>query len=411
MRRTIIKNATIIDGTGREPFVDTNLIIEDGKIKEITADAIDADDESEVIDGKGKYVIPGMIDCHVHYGGTESPHAKDWVMESDIQQAMVSTTQCMKSMYHGFTTVRDISANGIYLRNMINAGLINGPRIVACGRGLSRTGGHGDCYEVPIEIVKRSHPWAVLADGKEEVRKAVRMLLREGSDCIKVWATGGGLWAWERETDQHYSYEELCVMVEEANYYGVPVCSHAESAEGALASAKAGVASIEHGEELTQECLEIMKEKDITLVPTIGLFPEWLAEYDPPIRKAQDDYEGKTLRERELNRIMANFKAARDMGIRIAVGADSFCSTLTPYGEYTLKEIYTMVDAGMTNMEAIVAATKNGSELLRVDDIVGTIEEGKSADLVILTENPLTDIKNICKDNMEAIMKEGKFVR
>lgn len=412
MKKLIIKNANIIDGTGQDLIKGAFLLIEDGIIQKIVTGDIGDIAADETIDATGKYVLPGLIDCHVHYGGTESPYDYDWVMESDIQQAMVSTAQCKKSLDCGFTTVRDISANSIHLRNMINEGRIVGPRIVACGRGLSRTGGHGDSYRVPIEIVKRSHPWAVICDGVDEVRKAVRTLLREGSDCIKVWATGGGLWAWERETDQHYSYEELCVMVEEANYYGVPVASHCESAEGALASAKAGVTSIEHGEELTQECLEIMKEKDITLVPTIGLFFEWFSEYDPPKRKTQANFDGDTIREKELNRIRANFQAAKNMGIRIATGADSFCSTLTPYGEYTHKEIHSLVDAGMTPMEAIVAATKNGAELLRVADITGTLEEGKSADLIILESNPLEDIRNINKDNISVVMKEGvKIVR
>ncbi|MCQ4637599.1 amidohydrolase family protein [Anaerovorax odorimutans] len=409
MKQYLITNCTLIDGCSNEARTNQNILIEDKKIAKISSQPISGVD-AEVIDGQGKFVLPGLIDCHVHYGGTESPYCRDWVMESDIQQAMVSTAQCMKSLKHGFTTVRDISANGIYLRNMIKKGLLNGPRIVACGRGLSRTGGHGDSYEVPIEIVKRSHPWAVIADGQEEVRKAVRMLLREGSDCIKVWATGGGLWAWERETDQHYTYEELCVMVEEANYYGLPVASHCESAEGALASAKAGVTSIEHGEELSQECLEIMKEKDITLVPTIGLFFEWFSEYDPPIREGQQSFQGNTLGEKELNRIRTNFKAVYDMGIRIAVGADSFCDTLTPYGAYTHKEIHALVNAGMTPMEAIIAATKNGSILLGVNDITGTLEEGKFADLIMLEKDPLADIRNISRENIQLIMKEGTCI-
>jgi len=409
MKRYHIKNCTLIDGCSNEAKANMNILIEDKKILKISAEPVEGV-EAEVLDGEGKFVLPGLIDCHVHYGGTESPYCKDWVMESDIQQAIVSTSQCMKSLKHGFTTVRDISANSIHLRNMINKGLVNGPRIVACGRGLSRTGGHGDSYEVPIELVMRSHPWAVIADGQEEVRKAVRTLLREGSDCIKVWATGGGLWAWERETDQHYTYEELRVMVEEADYFGVPVASHCESIEGALASAQAGVTSIEHGEDLSQECLQIMKEKDITLVPTIGLFFEWFSEYDPPIRKSQENFEGDTLREKELNRIRANFKAAYEMGIRIAVGADSFCDTLTPYGAYTHKEIHSLVDAGMTPMEALTAATKNGAILLRVDDITGTLEEGKSADLIILGKDPLADIKNINKENIQLIMKEGNLI-
>lgn len=407
--KIIVKNATIIDGNGKEPFVG-DMVVKGGMIIDISEKASGDYSDYEVIDGAKRYLLPGLIDCHVHYGGTESPKDQDWVMENDLQQAIISTAQCMKSLLHGFTTVRDISNNGIHLRNVINMGIINGPRIVACGRGLSRTGGHADSYTVPIEIVKESHPWGMIADGPEEVRKSVRTLLRQGVDCIKVWASGGGLWAWERETDQHYSYEELKMMVDEASYYGLPVCSHAECAEAALDSARAGVASIEHGEELTEECLEIMKEKDITLVPTIGLFFEWFSEYDPPIRKSQDNFEGITRSEKELNRITANFQAARNKGVRIAVGADSFCDTLTPYGAYALKEIYTMVQAGMPEIEAITCATRNGAELLRVIDSTGTLEQGKSADFIVLDGNPLENIMDLNKDNMVAIVKCGNFV-
>ena len=172
MKKLIIKNANVIDGTGRDLIKGASILIEEGMIKKIAAEDIEDKEAGEVIDAAGKYVLPGLIDCHVHYGGTESPYDYDWVMESDIQQAIVSTAQCKKSLDCGFTTVRDISANSIHLRNMINQGRIVGPRIVACGRGLSRTGGHGDSYRVPIEIVKRSHPWAVICDGKEEGKGA-----------------------------------------------------------------------------------------------------------------------------------------------------------------------------------------------------------------------------------------------
>ena len=411
-KRKVLIGSLLIDGTGTDPINNSAIIVENGIITFVgKTEKVKFSSEDDVIDLGEAVILPGLIDCHVHYGGTESPHDKDWVLESDLQQAMISISQAQKSMNYGFTTVRDISGNGIYLRNMINKGTVKGPRIIACGKGLSRTGGHGDAYEVPLEKAMVSHPWAIICDGEEEIRKGVRGLIKEGSDCIKLWATGGGLWEKERETDQHYNLSEISMMVEEAKYAGIPVAAHCECLSGTKDSIKAGVNSIEHGEELDDECLEMMKQKDISLVPTFGLFIDWFSEYDPPYRESQALYPGDTIREKELNRITANLRAAKEAKIRIAVGADSFCDSLTPYGEYTLNEIRALVSGGLTPMEALVAATKSGAEVLRVDHITGTLAVGKYADIIIMKKNPLDDIVNMNYDNIYMVMKKGEIVR
>jgi imidazolonepropionase-like amidohydrolase len=282
-KRSVLYGGTIFTGNTQYTIDKGSIVYENSRIIYVGRDTgYNITAEDVVYDCKDKFIMPGLIDCHVHYGGTESPYAKDWVLEPDEEQAMVSISQAKKSLFNGFTTVRDISDNGIHLRNMINSGIISGPRIIACGRGLSRTGGHGDAYEVPVEKARNSHPWAIICDGEDEIRKGVRRLIKEGSQCIKLWASGGGLWEKERETDQHYSLKEISVMVEEATNAGIPVCAHCECLSSAMDSAIAGVVSIEHGEELNEEVLAIMKTKDISLVPTYGLFMEWFSEYDPP---------------------------------------------------------------------------------------------------------------------------------
>ena len=411
MKKLAFVGATIIDGTGGEVLEDAALLIEDKKIAKVTRRA-EADLEGyEVIDVEGKYIIPGLIDTHLHFGGAISPSDLDWILEPVVQKSLVSVSQAKACLDYGITAVGDISRNGTYLRDLINEGILEGPRINTCGMGLSRTGGHGDTHTLPLDYVQDSHPWAYCADGEDELRKMVRTIARSNPDMIKIWATGGGLWKLERKTDQHYSFDEIKTVVEEANFLQLPVRAHAESLEGAKDCIKAGVYSIEHGQELDEECLHMMKEKDITLVPTMQFFYEWFTEYEPPYRPILDKYPGETTAEKELNRTIDNFKSAYDLGVRIVVGSDSFCSSLTPYGKYSLMEIYAINRAALSPMETIVAATKSGAEMLEMDDITGTIEEGKFADLIVLKENPLDNIENIKKENMRYILKDGEIIR
>lgn len=408
MKRKIgLKGATLIDGNGGRPIENSLILIEGDLITYAGMNRELEGNDWELFSLEGMTLLPGLIECHVHLGGALGINPIDWVLEDDREQAIRSVKQARDLLEHGFTTARDISKNGLQLKKSINCGETSGPRLLACGPGLSRRGGHGDCPELPLDLVQKSHPWAVIADGEEEVRKAVRDLLKQGSDCIKVWATGGGLWERERETDQHYTQRELNVMVEEANYYGMEVCAHCESLAGTKAALKAGIKSVEHGEELDEECLALMKENKVAMVPTLSVFFEWFENHEPAYRPILEELPGNTLAEKEIYRIIKNVQNAKKAGIHIAVGADSFSSTLTPYGAYSLREIHALVRAGFSEMEAIVAATKSGAELLGFQDMVGTIEKGKYADLLVMKKNPLQDIQNFHKDNLVLVMKGG----
>ena len=399
--------------------------VKDGKIEEVLpfqeAEEHLKYNAETVIDLKGAYVIPGLVESHVHYGGVYESSDKDWVCENDLEQAMRSVEQCQQSLRHGFTTARDISRYGIHLRNMIDGGFIQGPTIIPCGRGLTRSGGHADSIHFPQDFVKEHHPWGIIADGPDEVRKACRLVLREGSRTIKLWASGGGINDWEKETDTHYTLEEIKVMVQEAREFGVPVAAHCENKESIKRCITAGVDSIEHGEEFDEEMVEWYtdyKEKqaklpeeernpEIILVPTIGLYIDWYEQFDPPKERDLTGCVGDTLGAKEIDRIQKSFRRAKNLGIKIAVGADSFCSKLTPYGMYTHNEMYELKNAGMTDEEVLIAATINGAEVCHVADRKGSIEVGKDADFVVLKKNPLDDIRNINYDNILHVVKEG----
>ncbi|MDA8323608.1 MAG: amidohydrolase family protein [Actinomycetota bacterium] len=418
--RLVLPGVTLIDGSGRDPVQNAVVVIEGGTIVAAGPGVeVRADPDSRVLDVAGATIMPGIIDAHCHLGGASFPDEDHWVLEDDRYQAIASAAQARRMLQHGVTSVRDISVNGTRLRTAIAKGLIDGPRIVACWRGLSRRGGHGDARGVPADMVRASHPWGHVADGEAEVRAGVREVVKQGGECVKVWASGGGLHDNEPEDVQHYTLAELRVIVEEANYAKVPVAAHCECASAARDAAEAGVWSIEHGEDLDEETIALMAANGISLDPTLVLLTEWLEQtslfggpygkpYIPGVTDLPDDPE--EVRRMHHAHLSANLMAAKNAGVRIGVGSDSYCTDLTPFGPQTLNEVHALVRAGLTEMEALVAATRSGAEILRIEDRVGTIEPGKVADLLVLTENPLDDIANLSQPNMAMIFSGGRLV-
>ncbi len=411
MNKIAFRGGLLIDGTGAEPVKNSLVLVEDDKIvyagadKEVTG--------YDVKDITGKTIMPGLIDSHLHFSGNLTDDDSDWVLEDVVQKSVVAVQQAHECLENGLTTVGEIGRNGIAIRNMVEAGVMKGPRVVATGLGFCRTAGHGDSHKLLREHNDLAHPWAERVDSPWDLRKAVRRRLRDNPDAIKIWSTGGGIWRWDQKLDQHYTLEEIQAVVDECNMVHIPVWSHAEGYGGALDSAKAGVHLIIHGQTLNDECLDIMAEKGIYFCPTIQFLHEWFKTYAPPyIPEVHDQYPGDTVAEKELNRVYANLRKAKDKGIGLTIGSDSFCSSLTPYGTTAIGEMYSFVEcAGISPMDTIMAATKIGAEMLKVDDVTGTLTEGKSADLLVINGNPLENIRAIAVDNMDVIMKEGYFVR
>jgi imidazolonepropionase-like amidohydrolase len=419
--RVALTGVTLIDGRGGDPVERAVVLVEEGRIVAAARGTeVPRLPDVRVIDAEGATVMPGIVDAHCHLGGNSYPDETNWVLEPDRFQAIASAAQAAVLLRHGVTSVRDISVNGPHLVRAIEAGLVEGPRIVPCWRGLSRTGGHGDAPGVPPEMVRTSHPWGIVADGPDEVRKAVREVIKNGARCVKVWASGGGLHENEPEDLQHYSLEELRVIVEEASYVRVPVAAHCESADTARDAVTAGVWSIEHGEDLDDETIARMAERRISLVPTLTLLLQWASwskefggyygrPYVPGAEAVPSDRDATVAILRE--RLAENLLRAKEAGVRIGVGSDAYCTGLTPYGEQTLREVRALVEAGLTEMEAIVAATRAGAEILRIEDETGTLEPGKAADLIVLRRDPLQDIGALDAEEMLLVLKEGRAVR
>ena len=412
MKKVAFKGGLLIDGTGAEPVVNSLVLTEDDKIAYAGADK-EIGPDYEVVDITGKTIMPGLIDSHLHFSGNLTDDDSDWVLEDVVQKTVVAVQQAHECLENGLTTVGEISRSGIQIRNMVEAGVMKGPRVVATGLGFCRTCGHGDSHKLPSYYNDESHPWAERVDGPWDLRKAVRRRLRQNPDAIKIWSTGGGIWRWDQKLDQHYTLEEIQAVVDECRMVGIPVWSHAEGYGGALDSARAGVHLIIHGQTLNDECLDIMAEKGIYFCPTIQFLNEWFKTYAPPyIPEVHDQYPGDTVAEKELNRVYANLRKAKAKGIGLTIGSDSFCSSLTPYGTTAIGEMYSFVEkAGISEMDTIVAATKAGAEMLKVDNVTGSLTEGKSADLLVINGNPLENIRAIAVENMDVIMKEGYFVK
>lgn len=409
-----LSGGLLIDGTGRDAIPNSIVLIEDKKI--VYAGALadlpeNAASGYEMIDISGKSVMPGIIDAHLHFSGNLTENDTDWVMEDNIQKAVVAVQQAHECLEHGLTTVGEISRFGIHIRNMIDAEVMTGPRIVATGLGFCATAGHGDSHHVSIDANAAAHPWAECVDSPWDLRKAVRRRLRENPDAIKIWATGGGIWRWEQGRDAHYTPEEIDAVAAECKMRDIPLWSHCFG--DAKPSVNAGADFIIHGWELDSETLDVMAKNNIMLCPTISFLPAWFGTYPPVyIPEVHDKYEGDTVTEKELNRIYENLRSAVSKGVLLTIGSDSFNSKITPYGYTAITEMYDFVEkAGIGEMDTIVAATLNGAKALRVDDITGTIESGKNADLLVIDGNPLENIRAISVENMSLIFKDGKEVK
>ncbi|MGB9671561.1 MAG: amidohydrolase family protein, partial [Candidatus Norongarragalinales archaeon] len=233
----------------------------------------------------------------------------------------------------------------------------------------------------------------VQCDGVDAVRREARALVGKGADGFKVFVTGGGTWEKDRERDIHYTLEEVKAVVQEARMLGLKVCAHAECLEGVKIAVEAGVDTIEHGDVLDEEVCKEMVKKNIIYVPTLSIY--YVGPWAVEVPEMQ----------------LKSFRTAYKTGVKIALGSDAFTEELTPFGKYNIGEIKRMVDAGMSPMDAIVSATRIGAEALGISDKVGAIEEGKTADLLIINGNPLDDITILLeKDNIQIVMKEGKVL-
>ncbi|NOX94274.1 MAG: amidohydrolase family protein [Alphaproteobacteria bacterium] len=405
----IIHAGRLLAVPGAPVATEQSVIIRDGRVAAVVsgyvgASAADAgaDDTVTVHNLKNMFVMPGLIDGHTHITGELSPRSKlERVEMPDAEVALRAALYAQRTLRAGFTTIRNLGANPeviIPLKKSINAGYVEGPRIFAATNGISATGGHGDSHGLRQEILDLySDPG--ICDGADDCRRAVRAVVKSGADQVKLTATGGVLSETDAGTGQQFYDDELKAIMDTAHSLGRRTAAHAHGADGINSALRAGVDSIEHGSYSTDESFRLFKRNGAFLVPTIlaGVTVMKMAEPDdtfmpPPIR-------AKALAVGP--QMMDMVRRAHKAGVKIAFGTDSGVSR---HGD-NAREFRLLVEAGMTPMEAIHAATVNGAANLGKTDVLGTIEPGKYGDLVAVEGDPLSDITEL--EDIDFVMKEG----
>ena len=405
---SVIYAGTLIDGVSKTPRSNVSIIIEGDRIAAIEDGFIERDD-AELIDLSDRTVMPGFMDMHVHLDSELDPPAsfseKYFMNSADI--ALRATVYARRTLEAGFTSVRDLGTSDIAallgLRNAINKGYVEGPRIFAAGKSIATTGGHADPTNgIRYDLRGDPGPADGVINGADDAYKAVRQRYKDGSDVIKLTVTGGVLSLAKSGDNPQFTDTELEAIVSASKDYGFVVAVHAHGAEGMKRAIRAGVDSVEHGTYMDSEAMKLMRKNGTWYVPTIsaGKWVGELAEVDgklPAVVRPKAAAVGPQIQD--------TFAQAYKSGVKIAFGTDSGVS---PHG-LNAREFTYMVEAGMPPMEAIKSATINAAMLLGKVDDLGSIEVGKYADIVAVEGDPLQDISLL--ERISFVMKGGEVVR
>lgn len=413
----IIHVGELLAVPGEPTSKEQSIIIEDGKILDIRAGYLPASGEYDgatIIDLKDQFVMPGMMDMHVHlaiqYGGYE-PNLLSWngsdakVKLSLADVALNGSVYAKRTLEAGFTTVRDLGTIGdaslatFALRDAIDAGKIPGPRMFVSGAYLSATSGHGDHEGFRVEVMDTLASSGV-CDGVAECRKAVRTQVKRGATAIKFMATGGG--GEENggpEAEPEFFPEEMKAIVDTAHSFDRVVAAHAHGRKGIIAALKAGADSIEHSSWLDDEAISLYKETGAVIHPTLSVHTKILAVADQRPLGARKVIQAKMQKARD------NFARAYKAGVTFGLGSDA---GVFPHGMNAM-ELEWLVKIGLSPMEALVAATKVPAKLMRIEDQLGTLEAGKIADLIATDGSPLADITEL--QDVQFVMKEGEVYK
>jgi imidazolonepropionase-like amidohydrolase len=410
-------NGTLIDGNRDSPVPNSTVVLRGKRIEEVgKRDEIIIPDGAMKWDVTGKIILPGFMDAHVHlaaYAGDQRIESSLWRLENPAALKILHAFKNAKeTLMAGFTTVRNTGnvttrePEDIILRDAIQEEIVSGPKILACGGGVSMTAGKGSLYyPAYLPVVPDLGFGERTADGPDEVRKEVRRRLRIGADFIKIYTSGGVASKGDKPEYNNWTLEEIKAATQEAHNFGKKVASHAEGLNGIKNAIMGGVDTIEHACILDDEAIEMMLKAGTFVSTTLVVMK---AITQGQVRFPVSNYvieKAKALTEVHFDSI----HRAHEAGVKIVFGTDTF--DLLRHGE-NAAEFRHLVEAGLSPMDAIKAATKNAAEAFDLSNEVGSIEKGKLADLLVINGNPLEDIRLLeKKDRIELIFKAGKVVK
>ncbi|MCS5548708.1 MAG: amidohydrolase family protein [SAR86 cluster bacterium] len=404
---TVIHAGLLINGESSFPTPEMSIVIEGSKIQAIETGYITPDSEDDFIDLSGYTVLPGLMDMHVHLSSEYSKNSyQEKISLNAGDYAIRAVSNAEKTLMAGFTSVRNLGDSGgvsISLRNAIKKGIVIGPRIFSSGTTIASSGGHGDSTNsLNQSLTSDPGPAEGVVNSVTDASKAVRFRYKEGADLIKITATGGVLSNAKNSQNPQFTEEEITQIVNIAKDYGFKVAAHAHGSEGIKRAVRAGVHSIEHGTLMDDEGMRLMREKGTYYVPTIiaGL---WVAE------KAKDpDFFPELVRPKAAEigpQIKGTFGKAYQAGVKIAYGTDTGVSA---HGN-NATEFKHMVEAGMPPMKAIQSATVEAAKLLGEYEQLGSLAEGKVADIIAVNGNPVEDITIL--EEVDFVMKSGRVYK
>ena len=406
--KTVIHAGYLIDGSNDNPMNEMSIYVVDNKISEIVTGYIEPEPDDQYIDLSGYTVLPGLIDMHVHLTSNQSSTSRytESTSLNPADYAIRSVNNAKKTLMAGFTTVRNLGGSDtvtVSLRNEIAKGTVPGPRIYTAGLSIASTGGHADgTNSLNQELSSDPGPADGIINSPDDAYKAVRHRYKEGADLIKITATGGVLSNAKNGQNPQMTLEEIKSVVDAARDYGFKVAAHAHGSEGIIRAVKAGVDSIEHGTLMDEEGMTLMREEGTYYVPTL-LAGAWVAE-----KALIEDYYPPFVQKKALEigpQLISTFSKAYQAGVKIAFGTDT---GVTPHGD-NAKEFKLMVEAGMTEKEAILSATLHASILLGEQENIGSISKGRLADIIAVSGNPLEDITYL--ESVDFVMKDGNVVK
>lgn len=408
--RFFLKGGTLLTGKPGEIIRDSVLLVEGQDITFIGREndlKIDKREGARPFPVGGCTVMPGLIDCHVHFWGARTLDYLHRALVPDELNMIRAVKDVETLIETGFTTVREAGGNkSIYLRRAIEEGTIKGPRILSAHKVICITGGHYDLHFLPLDYVRGMKGIFRLADGPDECRKAVREQIREGADFIKICTTGGIMSQRNHPNEVQFSAEELSAIVSESHDHGKKVASHAQGRNGIINAVRTGVDTIEHGTYIDEEICDEMVKRGTFLIPTLSIMHKIVTE------AANYGMSPWALKKgAELDKVSVKaFSLAREKGVRIACGTDFSGAPPMRHGENAI-ELSLMVQAGMSPYDAISSATNVAAEALGIQEQTGTLEKGKCADILVIDGDPLQDI-DILKDKsrIRMVIRGGRIL-